>query len=260
MICLKSTPPRASASAVHADATRQSRSQLMAALAALAGTVCLGGIHANAHAALVTMNTSSLQGQAARLDFSLLDGDGVDGNNSFTISSFFTDGTLGGNDCTLSCTGGPPFTITDAGGLGQFLQDLTLGTTLSFEIGFTRNFSGNGAPDRTSLLLLDAGNNFTLVDSNLDFANDPVPVQDALLVVDHAPGVALQVATVTAPNIPIAVDEPNAAALVSLALGPLVLLNGRRIRRRSAYVSRGAVAAATDSQSPSTDTRPGEST
>jgi hypothetical protein len=195
---------------------------------ALAVAACVAG---PASATLISFDTTTLAGTPARLDFSLLDGDGVLGNNAVTIASIATDGSLGAVDCTIGCGGGPPFTITEAFGLGQFLQDLTLGTSVSFDLGFTANFSGSGVPDRLSLLLLDPTTNFTLVDTNLDFPNDPVPVQDALLIVDLVPGTQIQLATVSDPSVPGPATEPGAAGLIALGLG---VLTGQRIRRRRA--------------------------
>lgn len=189
-----------------------------------------------AAATLVSFDTSSLAGSAARLDFSLLDGDFTE-NNSVTIASLSTDGTLGGVDCTLSCSGGPSYVITDTGGLGQFLQDLTLGSYFSFDLGFTTNYPGSGAPDRLSLLLLDPLTNFTLVDTDLDFLSDPVPTQDALLVVDLAPGAQIQLPTETDPNVQGTgtIPAPGAGGLVALGLA---LLSGLRIRRKPSAQAR----------------------
>lgn len=181
-------------------------------------------------ATVISLDTTSLAGTSARLDFSLLDGDFDLGNNSVTIGAIATDGSLGGVDCSLGCSGGPPYTITEAAALGQFLQDLTLGTTLSFDLGFTTQYSGIGAPDRLSLLLLDPTTNFTLVVTDLDFLNDPVPTQDALLLVDLAPGAVIRQAMISDPSIPVtAIPEPGAAGLVGLGLA---LLAGRRAGRR----------------------------
>lgn len=237
---------------------RRPRTRFAATLAALASAFILGGIHHNAHAVLVNLDTTALRdGTSARLDFALLDGDGDLGNNTVTIRSIVTDGTLGGVDCSVGvgCTGGPPFTISDAFGLGQFLQDLTLGTKVSFDLSFTTRFSGNGAPDRLSLMLLDSGSNLTLVHTNLDFSSDPVPVQDALLIVDHAPGAQIRFATVSSPALPIAVSEPGAGALFSLGLA---LIGGQRIRRRHPCVPHRTGAAAQARLSTSTHPHPGE--
>ncbi|HRF12165.1 MAG: hypothetical protein AW09_000546 [Candidatus Accumulibacter phosphatis] len=263
MIHANSNHSRTAAGERQARVKRRPRTRFAVTLAALASAFTLGGIHHNAHAVLVTLDTTSLNGTSARLDFALLDGDSLvagdpgDGNNTVTISSIVTNGTLGGVDCSVGCTGGPPFTISDLGGLGQFLQDLTLGTTVSFDLSFTSHFSGNGAPDRLSLLLLDPGTNLTLVDTSLDFSSDPVPVQDALLIVDHAPGAQIQFATVSSPLLPIAVPEPGAGMLFSLALA---LIGGQRIRRAHPCVSHRTEAAAQTrlSTSTSTHTHPGE--
>ena len=175
----------------------------------------------DALATFVNIDTTTLAGTDARLEFTLLDGD-FTANNSVTISGITTNGTLGGTDCTVGCSGGPPYAIDDSIGLGQLLQDLNLGTFVSFFLNYTTNFSGISSPDRFSLLLLDPGTNFTLVDTNLDFPSDPVPVQDALLVIDLQGEGQTQAATATTPSIGVAVPEPGTLAL--LALGSLFVI------------------------------------
>src|SRR5262250_958076 len=91
------------------------------------GWLLLYGTPQEAVAFPVSINTAALNGTAARLDFILFDGD-LAANNSATISGLITNGTLQGHDCTLSCTGGPPFIISDTGGFGEFSQDLIWGT------------------------------------------------------------------------------------------------------------------------------------
>jgi len=181
-------------------------------------------------ATLFSFNTTALAGSSARLEFSLFDGDFDLGNNSVTIASVNTNGSLGAVDCSLGCTGGPPFTITDALGLGQYLQDLTLGTVFSFNLSFTTNFSGVNAPDRLVLSLLDAGTNFTLVDTNLDNLNDAVPYQDAILVIDLVPGGKPLLPTSSNPSLPGAIiPAPGSAVLFGIGLA---VLAARRIRVR----------------------------
>lgn len=224
------------------------------ALAALAGAACLGGVHGDAAAVPVTLDTSSLFGVSAQLEFSLLDGDLL-GNNSATIGSISTDGTPGASDCSVGCVGGPPYVIDEAFGLGQFLQNLVLGTKLSFDLTFTSNFAG-GTPDRLSLVLLDPATSFPLITTDpVAFPGGPVPVEHALLIVDYTPGAVIQVATVTDPALPVAVPEPGGAALFSLGLA---LLGGQRIRRGASRVPSDAEAAGLSRRTTAIPTRPGE--
>ena len=72
--------------------------------------------------------------------------------------------------------------LDESSSLGQFLQDLLLGTTISFDLTFTTNYSGTGDPDALVLMLLDPITNFTLVDTDLDANPAPIPFQDALLI------------------------------------------------------------------------------
>lgn len=230
------------------------RPRYVMALAALAGAVCLGGVHGDAAAIPVTLDTSSLFGVSAQLEFSLLDGDLL-GNNSATIGSISTDGTLGVSDCSVGCAGGPPYTINEAFGLGQFLQNILLGSRLSFDLTFTSNFAG-GTPDRLSLVLLDPDTSFPLITTDpVAFPGGPVLVEHALLIVDYTPGAVIQVATLTDPALPVAVPEPGGAALFSLGLA---LLGGQRIRRGASRVSSDAEAAGPSRRSMATPTRPGE--
>lgn len=181
-----------------------------------------------AAAVTVTIDTTSLTGQDARLAFTLLDGDFA-ANNSVTISNLVTDGTPGPADCTLGCSGGPPFTVDDGFGLGEFLQDLKLGSYVRFDLAFSAVFSGIGAPDRFTLNLLDAATNFTLVDTELDFLSDPVPAQDALLLIDLQDGAMVRPAEQGVPIRTSTVPLPATAALVMVALAAL-----RRHRRGAA--------------------------
>lgn len=204
---------------------------LMSCVLVLAASV----LPRDAAATLVTVNTTTLLGSGATLEFSLFDGDGTLGNNSVTISSLSTNGAFVSTDCSLGCTGGPPYVITDLLGFGQFLQNMILGTNVSFDLSTTGNFVSNGTnvPDRLILSMLDTGSSFTLVDTNLDFLNDAIPAQDALLIADLAPGVSYQLPTATTPGIVITigvVPEPGSMALMALGL----LLLPMRKRRTAA--------------------------
>lgn len=183
-----------------------------------------------AAALLVNVNSSALSGTTGRLDFQLLDGD-LTANNSATISLLSTNGTLQGNDCSIGCTGGPPFVVNDALGLGQFIQDLVLGTVLSFDLALTNNFAGGDA-DLLVLNLLDPNSNFSLVNTDLDALTGPVPYQDALLVFNFQSGQFL-LPGASSPNILVnaaRVAEPRASLLLGLGLIMLAA-----IARRAAH-------------------------
>lgn len=237
MLNLHHAPATPAAGPAHTLSQAPPQRQRAVAKALLAGAFCLAGAAHDAAAMLVSLDTSTLSGTSARLEFVLFDGD-FTANNSLTIASISTNGVLGAIDCSFGCTGGfsPPFALDDALTFGQFLQDLTLGSSVSFELSFTSNYSGNGTPDRLVLSLLDPVTNLTLVDTDLDSTIAPVPFQDALLVVDLAGDARIQVAGSSDPNIPISVPEPGAGVLFSLGLA---LLGGQRIRRRRWFASSG---------------------
>ncbi|MBL8349246.1 MAG: hypothetical protein JNL87_02940 [Burkholderiaceae bacterium] len=182
-------------------------------LAGLAAGPCAAG------ALSISIDTSALAGANGRLDFTLLDGD-FTANNSVTIANLTTNG--------VPSTAAPTTTIDDSAVLGQFLWDFTVGTLVTFDLSFTTDFAG-GAPDRLTLNLLDAGTNLTLVDTELDFLSDPVPAQDALLLVDLANGGQVQVAKRTDPPTQVTeVPEAGTAALAALALLALVMTSKSR--------------------------------
>jgi len=193
------------------------------ALAFFLALTGIGGHLQEAFALSITLDTTALAGTDARLEFDLLDGD-LSENNNATISGLTTDGILGTATCDVgvSCTGGPPFTISDTGGLGQFLQDLTLGNSVSFNLDFTNNFAGDpGTPDRLVLFLLDPGTNFSLIDTDLDRPDDQIPFEDALLFVELGGPQAgvVQIANVTNPAVKISVvPEPSTIILMMVCL------------------------------------------
>ena len=192
-----------------------------AALFCCAGLLAATASPQGALASTVILNTSSLANLPGRLEFDLLDNDGV-ANNSVVVSNIASNGTFVGTDCSVGCTGGPTsFVLSDAIGLGQLLYDLTLVTSLSFDLSYTTNFGGLAGtdPDRFKLNLLDSGTNFTLVGTNL------LPPSDALLAIDLVGSGVVQTASLTNPIVGLAVPEPGSLALTAVALLALV---GRR--------------------------------
>ena len=190
--------------------------------AALMALLCLGTTGAGqAGTIAVTVNTAGLSGTSGRFEFDLFDGDGL-ANNTVTISNIVTNGTLGAVDCSVGCT--PSYVLSDAGGLGILLQDLTLGSSFSFLLNFSNNF-GVGSPDQFALFLLNPATNFTLLNTSLD-----TPFSDALLLV-NLDGTARNVQTADTGVSVSAVPEPGYAALL-LATLPLLQLRKRLAVRR----------------------------
>jgi len=207
-----------SPSAVSLPKPRRSPLPLWALSLALLGLVAAPP---KAHALSVELDTSALSAvyTDARLEITLLDGDFAE-NNQAKLSGIATDGVLNGWECLVSCTGSPPvFTITDAGGLGQFLQDLSLGSFLHFKLELSNAYaSGNpgAAPDRLVVSLLDPATNLTLADTNLDL-NDATSVQDALVTIDFAgnAGHLIRQATATDPAVGVTViPSPGTLSLI----------------------------------------------
>lgn len=222
-----------------APGRRRFRVPRAAAIAALSGALLLSGLPHAASAVQVSLDTSALAGMAARLEFVLFDGDFA-ANNTVTIGPIGGDGSTAALECSFGCSGGPPFILDDGPGFGQFYQDLTLGQRLGFTLGFSGNFSGSGTPDRLVLSLLDAATNFTLVDTDLDFATDALPFQDGLLFVDLDGSGRIRPATSSTPELPVSIPEPGTLTLLALGLA----LSGGRCRRRPApAVSDGGPAA-----------------
>jgi hypothetical protein len=182
---------------------------------------CLGspGL-AQAETVNITVNTAALSGLNGRFEFDLFDGDSV-ANNTATISNIMTTGLPGNIDCTVGCSGGPPYTLDDSLGFANLLQDLLLGSTFSFDLTYTNNFTA-GSPDQFVLFLLDPTTNFTLIDTNLD-----APYGDALALItfdgnqfnaQSASGVSIN-----------PVPEPSTALLLPLCLS--MLLVRKRLRQ-----------------------------
>ena len=195
-------------------ATR-ARSRALNGLALMA----LASVALPALAIPIGIDTSSKAGTNATLSIALFDGD-FTANNQATISNLQTvGGTFGSTTCSSSagCDIVPPFVLNDNTNFGEFLQELTLGSFLSFDLSFTNAF--NNGVDATSDLvigeLLDTATSFALFDTDLDDPNAPVPYQDALFVADLASNRVIGAANLTT------VPEPASLALMASGLALL---------------------------------------
>jgi hypothetical protein len=168
----------------------------------------------------VTADTSALAGTAAQLEFDLFGLDDRDGNNTALLAGPAV---------------GAPVLLSDAGGLGQLLQNAILGNALAFTVDLSSVFEpGSAQPDRFAFFLLDPATSFSLVSTDLE--------GDALLRADLVGGGALAVlaAAVTTPSVPVqaqlqAVPASSSLLLVALGLAMLCLLWSRhRARYRPA--------------------------
>lgn len=195
---------------------------------------------ASATALHFTLDTPALAGASASLAFDFLDGDGVV-NNTITISDFATDGTLG----VVSTLGGAsgtlipgPVTLSDTDFFNEFLQSLTLGTTLSFTLNLTEQAPVGPFADAFSFFLLDASGWLPL----LATTDDPDPAFSAGTLfqvdIDGSPTGALQVFAPTDPGATVTwtvepvVSVPLPSTALLLGAG---LLGGLAMRRRSKH-------------------------
>ncbi|MEP7162824.1 MAG: NF038129 family PEP-CTERM protein [Candidatus Moraniibacteriota bacterium] len=165
----------------------------------------------------IILNTSSLAGTNAVLAFDLIDG-GTPGN-TVTISGFSSNGTLGSFSVTGDVTGSLPGTVTfsDSQFFNEYLQNILLGSTLSF----TFDATGNPAdplsfPDAFSLFLLDPATGLPL------YATSDPTGANALFLYNIGGQNPLSIYSSNVTQGPNQVPEPSTAWLIGIAL--LVML------------------------------------
>jgi hypothetical protein len=184
---------------------------------------------------LVTMNTSSISGDAGSLDFSLSSGAGSDQSLSATVSAF-TGGSYGGTQATDGDVSGGPVTsgspvtigpVPDASGLNDDFETFNYGTTLSFLV----SLSGPGltAPDgnATSPYEFDF---FTYSDGAGTvpvLTSDPNGISG---LVDVSPEGMITV-TAVSPNVTITAPAPDPGTVWLLASALGLLLIARSVRQ-----------------------------
>lgn len=174
----------------------------------------------------VTINTSSLSGDASTLAFDFIAGGAF--SNTVTISDFSTNGALAANGPNSgSVTGALPGTVTlsDTNFFNEFLQGVTLGSTISFQLNATTNGTTRSAlPDTFSFFLLDR-----TASSSLLTTTDPTGAGSLFsLQIDGSSGGILgnyrSVPAVSATLVPATsgpttrVPEPSALGLMILGL------------------------------------------
>src|SRR5437763_15415084 len=113
-------------------------------------------IQAQALPIQITIDTSLLAGVSTDLAFDLTNG-GLPAN-TVTISGFASNGTLGAASSSGDVTGALPgvVTIGDTGFFNEYLQNITLGSSLTFSFDTTGNPAAPGSfPDGFALFFLD---------------------------------------------------------------------------------------------------------
>ena len=170
----------------------------------------------------VTVGITALSGMSATLAFDLIDG-GSPGS-TVVLSSFTTDGTLGGSSTSGGASGSFPGSVTlpDTAFFSEYLQSITLGTSFSFVFDTTGGAADPGSfPDAFSLFILDA-----VATASLVATSDPTGANAILLYsIGEAGPLAVYAAnglTVTVESVN-SVPEPGALLLALTACG-LVLL------------------------------------
>jgi len=181
----------------------------------------------------VSIDTTTYDGTDGILAFDFLDGDWLV-NNSVTVRSFYTDGTLGVATPTGSTSGSlvspDSVTLTDADFYNSLSQEIHFGSSIYFMLEITEQGSGRPTPDSFSVFLLD--NTEMPLFPTTDFTG-----ADALFAVDidGTPTGNLQVfsGVGTSSSVTWAVQAPSAVPIPGTAwlLGS-ALLGGLAARHR----------------------------
>ena len=172
---------------------------------------------AQAAPVLITVNTQLLAGSSAQLAFDLIDGGAP--ANSVSISGFATNGTLGAASTSGGASGslGTTVSLTDSSFFNEYLQNIVLGTTLSFIYNTSDLGPAAGSlPDGFSFFLLNPAG-LPLVSTT-----DPTG-SDALFLYNIGSPLGLSVyqsasVIVTAGPVTNGVPEPGSLLLVVSAL------------------------------------------
>ncbi len=105
----------------------------------------------------VNVNTTPVRNTVGFLAFDFIGGTPI-ANNSAVISAFTSDSVLGAGTASGSVLGTlvpGPLTLTDLQFFNEWLQPVTFGSTLSFQLTLAINNSQGSIPDAFSFFLLD---------------------------------------------------------------------------------------------------------
>ncbi len=212
------------------------------ALPAIAATLCTLCFYAPARAQVydVTLDTSSLLGTGSTLTFDLISGGGTQSNTT-SILDFSTDGTLlPGGVNSGSVSGALPGTVilNNASFFNELQQGITLGSTISLQVNATTNAPSSGSlPDTLSVFLLDPTASYSLINTT-----DPTGANSLLtLQIDGTPSGSVAGYSGSSPTIPVTInaagthptaapeiDSSSAVSAITLLVGGLCVLRGRR--------------------------------
>jgi hypothetical protein len=156
----------------------------------------------------VDIDTTAWSGLSAVLAFDLVGGDATAANNTATIGSFATNGTLGDTNSTA---------LSDVAFFNEVLRDITFGTHLSFTLQLSENHTPPGF-DQFSFFLLDPNSLLPL-----GATSDPTGA-NALFAIDltGATGGNAMVFTSMVPGISWTLTNQNAASVPD-AVSPFAL-------------------------------------
>jgi len=141
-------------------------------------TILMLPLTAKASVYNIAVDTTPLRGTVGALAMDFLDGDGLV-NNTITLSHFVADATLAAGTPTgdISGTLSPgPVVLGDTGFFNEWLQPVTFGSFLTFQLENAAGGPFTPMPDSFSFFLLDS----TL----LPYPSDDPLGTDALLVLD----------------------------------------------------------------------------
>jgi hypothetical protein len=187
----------------------------------------------------VTIDTASLTGTDATLAFDFVAGG--TSNNTVAISDFATSGALtSSGPRSGSATGTLPGTVSlsTSSFFNEYLQGLTLGSTISFQFDITGQAPSGGVPDTFSFYLLNSSGGSSLVATS-----DPAGADSLFsLQIDGSQGGALGVYTATPQVLTTVVPAgtatgvPEPGILGLMILGLLAGWGSRRIRTQASQV------------------------